>query len=76
MPVKSAFYVCCKNSYAGQNISTMEANTLNPDQTDPIWVHIVSNIGYRVVYKQIMRKQIAIIVNGSKGLMPSSVEPG
>ena len=35
LKISSAYYVCCMNSNALQNIFAMEANTMNPDQTVP-----------------------------------------
>ena len=33
--ILSAYYFCCVNSNALQNTFSMEANTMNPDQTAP-----------------------------------------
>ena len=44
------YYVCSIYSDAIQNSYTLEANTMNPDQSSLIWVHIVYNIAYQSIH--------------------------
>ena len=47
LKILSAYLFCYIYSDALKNTFTMKANTMNPDQTSLIWVHIVCNIAYQ-----------------------------
>ena len=59
------YHVCCIYHNALQNTLYTEANFMNFDQTSPIMVHIVCNLGFR-------NTAIRWLVNGSKHYEPGS----